>query len=73
MNLMMEWKWTGLHADPQASKSSASVGNWGRSRACRGQELRSPGEDVSGGRYGGGCSRGGGGSWIQGPAPELTG
>lgn len=45
----------------------------GGSRACRGQELRSPGEDVSGGRYGGGCSRGGGGSWIQGPAPELTG
>lgn len=29
MNLMMEWKWTGLHADPQASKSSASVGKWG--------------------------------------------
>ena len=25
---MMEWMWTELHADPQALKSSASVGNW---------------------------------------------
>ena len=28
LNLMMEWMWTELHADPQALKSSASVGNW---------------------------------------------
>ena len=31
-------------------------------------EGRSSGEDVPGGRYGGSCSRDGGGSWIQGPA-----
>ena len=40
LGLMMEWMWTGLHADPQASENSASVGNWGGSRARRGQELR---------------------------------
>ena len=70
---MMEWMWTELHADPQALKSSASVGNGVGNRACRGRELWSPGEDVSGGGYGGGRSGVGRGSWIQGPALELIG
>ena len=45
----------------------------GGTRACRGRELWSPGEDVSGGGYGGGRSGVGRGSWIQGPALELIG
>lgn len=45
----------------------------GGNRACRGRELWSPGEDVSGGGYGGGRSGVGRGSWIQGPALELIG
>lgn len=65
LGLMMEWMWTGLHADPQASESSANVGNWGAAGHVEG---RSSGEDVPGGRYGGSCSGDGGGSWIQGPA-----